>query len=68
MTGGSRGIGRAIVLAYAAEGARVTLTYISDEDAAATTVQEVESSGGTAAAVSMDLADRTSIAKFELVS
>jgi NAD(P)-dependent dehydrogenase (short-subunit alcohol dehydrogenase family) len=63
VTGGSRGIGRAIVLAYAAEGARVTLTYSSNEDAADSTVREVESSGGAAAAVSMDLADRTSIEK-----
>lgn len=61
VTGGSRGIGRAIVLAYAAEGARVTLTYSSNEEAATTTVKEVESRGGTATAVPMDLLDLASI-------
>jgi 3-oxoacyl-[acyl-carrier protein] reductase len=61
VTGGSRGIGRAIVLAYAAEGARVTLTYGSNEEAATTTVKEVESRGGMAAAVPMDLSDLASV-------
>jgi NAD(P)-dependent dehydrogenase (short-subunit alcohol dehydrogenase family) len=63
VTGGSRGIGRAILLAFAAEGARVTLTYSSNEEAAAATVKEVESRGGGAAAVPMDLVDHTSIEK-----
>jgi NAD(P)-dependent dehydrogenase (short-subunit alcohol dehydrogenase family) len=54
-------MGRAIVRAYAAEGARVTLTYVSDEEAASSIVKEVESGGGSAAAVPMDLTDHPSI-------
>lgn len=61
VTGGSGGMGRAIVRAYAAEGARVTLTYVSDEEAASSIVKEVESGGGSAAAVPMDLTDHSSI-------
>jgi NAD(P)-dependent dehydrogenase (short-subunit alcohol dehydrogenase family) len=61
VTGGSGGIGRAIVLAYAAEGARVTLTYNSNEEAAAAIVVEVTATGGTATAVPMDLLDGASI-------
>lgn len=54
-------MGRAIVRAYAAEGARVTLTYVSDEEAASSIVKEVESGGGSAAAVPMDLTDHSFI-------
>ncbi|HZD57002.1 MAG TPA: SDR family oxidoreductase [Anaerolineales bacterium] len=61
VTGGSGGIGRAIVLAYAAEGARVTLTYLSDEKSASSLVKDVETAGGVAAAVPMDLTDNSSI-------
>jgi len=61
VTGGSGGMGRAIVRAYAAEGARVTLTYVSDEEAASSIVKEVESGGGSAAAVPMDLTDHSFI-------
>jgi NAD(P)-dependent dehydrogenase (short-subunit alcohol dehydrogenase family) len=41
VTGGSSGIGRAIARAYGAEGARVALTYHSDEDAALATAAEI---------------------------
>jgi len=40
---------------------RVTLTYVSDEEAASSIVKEVESGGGSAAAVPMDLTDHSSI-------
>ena len=61
VTGGSAGIGRAIAYAYAAEGASVTLSYHTNEDAAAAIANEIERRGGTAAAVPMNLADRASI-------
>jgi NAD(P)-dependent dehydrogenase (short-subunit alcohol dehydrogenase family) len=62
VTGGSRGIGRAVVLAYVREGARVALTYGSDEDAAASVLGGIPTGGGEACALRLDLADRASIA------
>src|SRR3954453_15658892 len=46
VTGGTRGIGRAIALAYARERARVAVTYASDEAAAKAVVEEIEVEGG----------------------
>ncbi|NLJ56094.1 MAG: 3-oxoacyl-[acyl-carrier-protein] reductase [Firmicutes bacterium] len=46
VTGGSRGIGRAIVLALARAGAAVAINYHRQEGAAAEVLQEVESRGG----------------------
>ena len=51
VTGGSRGIGRAIVERLAADGAAVVFTYASRGEAAAEVVRAVEESGGTAHAV-----------------
>jgi NAD(P)-dependent dehydrogenase (short-subunit alcohol dehydrogenase family) len=50
VTGGSRGIGRAIALALAADGADVAINYRKDEDAAQQTVADVEGLGRRAAA------------------
>jgi 3-oxoacyl-[acyl-carrier protein] reductase len=61
VTGGSRGIGRAVALAYAREGARVALTYANDERAAVEVVDGIAAGGGDAAAFHLDLADRASI-------
>jgi NAD(P)-dependent dehydrogenase (short-subunit alcohol dehydrogenase family) len=61
VTGGAGGIGTAIIRAYAAEGARVTLTYNSNAAAATALVRELESDGATAMAVPLDLQDHTSI-------
>ncbi|BCY14265.1 3-oxoacyl-ACP reductase [Actinoplanes sp. L3-i22] len=54
VTGGSRGIGRAIVRRLAAEGARVVFTYRDDRVSADALVAEV---GGGAVAVRCDQAD-----------
>ncbi len=45
VTGGSRGIGRAVCLALAESGARVAINYTSDEKAAAATLADVETRG-----------------------
>lgn len=51
VTGGSRGIGRAIVERLAHDGAHVVLTYARDEAAAAEVVARVEKDGGRADAI-----------------
>jgi NAD(P)-dependent dehydrogenase (short-subunit alcohol dehydrogenase family) len=48
VTGGSRGIGRAIVLELAREGARVALNYQKSEEKAREVADEVASLGGSA--------------------
>ena len=57
VTGGSRGIGEAIALRLAADGAAVALTYRSREDRAAQVVKQIEQAGGQAWAVRADSAD-----------
>jgi enoyl-[acyl-carrier protein] reductase III len=55
ITGGTRGIGRALALALAPEGHTVLVSYRSDDDAAAATVQAVQDLGGRAIAIKADL-------------
>jgi 3-oxoacyl-[acyl-carrier protein] reductase len=55
VTGGSRGIGRAISLELARAGARVVLTCREGLERARATVAEIESAGGQAAALVMDV-------------
>ena len=54
VTGGSRGIGRAIVKRLAADGAAVVFSYLQNETAAADVVREVAGNGGRAVAVRAD--------------
>jgi 3-oxoacyl-[acyl-carrier protein] reductase len=55
VTGGSRGIGRAIALRLAAGGAKVVVNYHSNEAAANKAVEQVQASGGEAIAVQADV-------------
>ena len=57
VTGGSRGIGRAIVERLAADGAAVVFSYLSSADAAAEVAAAITADGGTAHAVQADLGD-----------
>jgi 3-oxoacyl-(acyl-carrier-protein) reductase len=57
VTGGSRGIGRATVVALAGVGHPVAFCYGSDDDAAQETVAAVEGAGGKVVAVRADVAD-----------
>jgi 3-oxoacyl-[acyl-carrier protein] reductase len=57
VTGGSRGIGRAIVKAFAAEGAKVGFVFKDNQAAADGLVQEITQSGGTALALQADVSD-----------
>jgi 3-oxoacyl-[acyl-carrier protein] reductase len=57
VTGGSRGIGRAIVLRFATQGADVAFTYRGNADAAAATVADAEALGRKALAIQADAAD-----------
>src|SRR5687767_13659198 len=56
VTGGSRGIGRAIVLRLAQEGADVLFTYSSNDEAAQAVITEVESLRRKAIALKADAA------------
>lgn len=55
VTGGSRGIGRAIAQRLAAEGAHVALTYSIDAAAAGRVIEAVKAAGGSAEAVALDV-------------
>ena len=57
VTGGSRGIGRAIVLELAASGVKVAFTYRSSHAAAATLCQEVKELGGDTVGFQQDVTD-----------
>ncbi|HXF62197.1 MAG TPA: glucose 1-dehydrogenase [Caldilineaceae bacterium] len=57
VTGGARGIGRAIVKCFAQEGARVVIADLESE-AAETTCREVAAAGGDAFFVHTDVGDR----------
>ena len=57
VTGGSRGIGRAICLELAARGATVVVNYNQSEDSAQRVVAKIEAGGGAAAAIQADVGD-----------
>ena len=57
VTGGSRGIGRAIALSLAAEGAAVAINYRSGRAEAEAAAQAIEEAGGRAIAVAADVAE-----------
>src|SRR5688500_12095658 len=63
VTGGSRGIGRAICVALGRRGAKVIVNYTAREDAARETAELVAAAGGTAAVAGFDVAQPTATAE-----
>lgn len=61
VTGGSRGIGRAVCLELAARGANVVLCYAGNEAAARETVAACEALGAKALAVRCDVSDAVQV-------
>lgn len=57
VTGGSRGIGRAIALRLAAEGAYVVVNYAKNREAAEEVVSSIEKAGGRARVSGFDVSD-----------
>ena len=55
VTGGSRGIGRAVCVRLARAGAWVAINYTSDEDAATQTLAQIRAAGGDGIAVRADV-------------
>jgi 3-oxoacyl-[acyl-carrier protein] reductase len=68
VTGGSRGIGRAIALRLAADGHAVAVNYAANGAAAEEVVETITANGGTAIAVCADVGDTDAVtAMFETV-
>ena len=63
VTGASRGLGKAIALKLAAEGARVTVNYTKSVDKAEEVVKEIISRGGSAAAMRADITSLPEVEK-----
>jgi 3-oxoacyl-[acyl-carrier protein] reductase len=59
VTGGGRGIGRSISLAFGALGAKVIINYAGNAEAANSTVQEITTNGGVAVSVRFDVSNFT---------
>ncbi len=55
VTGASRGIGRAIALRFAADGARVVVNYKGNSELAGKVVEEIQEAGGEAVSVQADV-------------
>ena len=62
VTGGSRGIGRAIAIRLAREGAKVAVNYAGNQAAAEEVRAIIEEQGGTAVIVQADVSDSTAAA------
>ncbi|MCL4254101.1 MAG: 3-oxoacyl-[acyl-carrier-protein] reductase [Anaerolineae bacterium] len=63
VTGGSRGIGRAIALELGKRGAHVVVNYNSNADAAQAVVDEIIANGGSASHIQADVSDEAQAQK-----
>ena len=57
ITGGDSGIGRAVAIAFAKEGARLVISYLNEHEDARATKKMVEEAGGVCVAVAGDIGD-----------
>ncbi len=63
VTGGSRGIGRAVALSFAGHGASVVACYINESDAVREVAGELERLGGNGYVAQVDVTDEESVRK-----
>lgn len=63
VTGGSRGIGRAICKALAEDGFSILINYVSNKDAAEEVKKEIEDKGGEAELIPFNVTDGNSVEK-----
>ncbi|MBO9572800.1 MAG: SDR family oxidoreductase [Chitinophagaceae bacterium] len=63
ITGSDSGIGRAIAIEYARNGASVIITYHSDEEGAEEAEKSAEQAGGDAMVINLDVSDENSVAQ-----
>jgi 3-oxoacyl-[acyl-carrier protein] reductase len=61
ITGGNTGIGRAVAMAYADEGADVAVAWVAREPEARSLVREIEQRGRRALAIRADVTDETDV-------
>ncbi|TYQ30212.1 3-oxoacyl-[acyl-carrier-protein] reductase [Pseudanabaena sp. UWO310] len=61
VTGASRGIGRAIAVSLASEGAKVVVNYASSASAAEEVVAEIKTKGGEAIAIHADVSQESQV-------
>ena len=61
VTGGGRGIGKAISHKLAAEGAQVILTWVSDRESAEQTATEISKEGGKARTLQLEVSEADSV-------
>ena len=57
VTGGSRGIGKAVCLKLASEGYHVIINYVSNDEAARATLEQITADGGSAELLKFDVSD-----------
>ncbi|SEK57068.1 SDR family oxidoreductase [Nitrosovibrio tenuis] len=59
ITGGDSGIGRAVAIAFAKEGADIVITYLNEHEDANNTKKEIEQCGKTCVLIDGDVGDET---------
>lgn len=63
ITGSDSGIGKAAALEFASEGAKVVVTYHSDEEGAQQTLKEIQAAGGEGMVLQVDVSEEKEVEK-----